>query len=260
MEDYTDLTKQIEGNSLALSAVAEILSKMDAKLSRDEESVLAKEEADNKAADRESLVADITKSVLESIQAHMNVEKAEMDDDEDAGDEIANPEPGMEAVQEPVLAKEHTDEHMHDEEEKEEEDDDMEKGMGKKYSMKSDEDGEDIEKSLREKIADLEKALEDTDGRIEKAVARESEARLRKMGFREETGLKAPVSRSLTPAGTQASLGVEEAPYISKGAEPTNTEDVISQLSQLSFKQLRDMQEQLESGNTEGIPQELLNN
>lgn len=256
MEDYTDLTKQIEGNSLALNAVAEILSKMDAKLSRDEEVAIAKEEAAEKATERESLVADITKSVLESIKAEIS-KADEEDDDADKGEEIANPEPGMEAVQEPVLAKEHTDEHM--EEEEEEEDEDMEKG--KKYSMKSeDADGEDIEKSLREKIAELEKALEDTDGRIEKAVKAESEARLRRMGFKEENGLKAPVSRSLTPAGTQVSLGAEEAPYISKGAEATNPEDVIDQLSQLSFKQLRDMQEQLESGNTDGIPQELLNN
>ena len=43
-EDNFDIQKQLEGNSLALNAIAEVLNKMDAKLSREEEIVLAKEE------------------------------------------------------------------------------------------------------------------------------------------------------------------------------------------------------------------------
>lgn len=247
-EDNFDIQKQLEGNSLALNAIAEVLSKMDAKLGREEEVVLAKEQEIQKAAERESLVADVSKSVFQMIKEAMDGDYAANDD----GEEIDAPKPGTEEVQKPI-EKEHTDEHM-DMDDEEDEDDDMEKGM--KYRKA--ENGEDIEKSvLREQIANLEKQLQDTDGRIEKAVKAESEARLRKMGFKEETGLRAPVSRKLTPMGTQ-SLGVDEAPYISKSNAPVNSEDVVDQLASLSFKQLRDMQEKIEAGDTTGIPRELL--
>lgn len=249
-EDNFDIQKQLEGNSLALNAIAEVLSKMDAKLGREEEVVLAKEQEIQKAAERESLVADVSKSVFQMIKEAMDGDYAANDD----GEEVDAPKPGTEEVQKPI-EKEHTDEHMDmDMDDEEDEDDDMEKGM--KYRKA--ENGEDIEKSvLREQIANLEKQLQDTDGRIEKAVKAESEARLRKMGFKEETGLKAPVSRKITPMGTQ-SLGVDEAPYISKSNAPVNSEDVVDQLANLSFKQLRDMQEKIEAGDTNGIPRELL--
>ena len=245
-EDNFDIQKQLEGNSLALNAIAEVLNKMDAKLSREEEVVLAKEEEIQKAAERESLVADVSKSVFQMSKEAMDGDYTANDD----GEEVDAPKPGTEEVQKPI-EKEHTDEHMDlDLDEEEDEDDDMEKGM--KYK-----NGEDIEKSLRQQIANLEKQLEDTDSRIEKAVKAESEARLRKMGFKEETGLKAPVSRKITTMGTQ-SLGVDEAPYISKSNAPVNSEDVVEQLASLSFKQLRDMQEKIEAGDTNGIPRELL--
>ena len=248
-EDNFDIQKQLEGNSLALNAIAEVLNKMDAKLSREEEVVLAKEEEIQKAAERESLVADVSKSVFQMIKEAMDGDYTANDD----GEEVDAPKPGTEEVQKPI-EKEHTDEHMDMDLDEEDEDDDMEKGM--KYRKA--EDGEDIEKSvLREQIANLEKQLEDTDSRIEKAVKAESEARLRKMGFKEETGLKAPVSRKITTMGTQ-SLGVDEAPYISKSNAPVNSEDVVEQLASLSFKQLRDMQEKIEAGDTNGIPRELL--
>ncbi len=35
-------------------------------------------------------------------------------------------------------------------------------------------------------------------------------------------------------------------------------DEVVDQLMQLSYKQLRDLQNSVESGNTEGIPRELL--
>ena len=55
--------KQLEGNSLALSAVAEVLSKMDGRLSRDEEVSLAKAEQEEAAADRSSLIKEIASEV-----------------------------------------------------------------------------------------------------------------------------------------------------------------------------------------------------
>ena len=215
---------------------------MDAKLRREEEVDLAKEEEIQKAAERESVVADVSKSVFQMIKEAMDGDYTANDD----GEEVDAPKPGTEEVQKPI-EKEHTDEHMDMDLDEEDEEDDMEKGM--KYK-----NGDDIEKSLRQQIANLEKQLEDTDSRIEKAVKAESEARLRKMGFKEETGLKAPVSRKITTMGTQ-SLGVDEAPYIKKSATEG---DVVDHLAQLSFSELRNMQSAIEQGNTDGVPKELL--
>jgi hypothetical protein len=68
------------------------------------------------------------------------------------------------------------------------------------------------------------------------------------MGFREETGLQAP---RIIPDET---LGTESETFISKAQEQ---EDVVDQLSKLSFKELRVLQERVESGQTEGLPTEL---
>ena len=106
-EDNFDIQKQLEGNSLALNAIAEVLSKMDAKLGREEEVVLAKEQEIQKAAERESLVADVSKSVFQMIKEAMDGDYAANDD----GEEIDAPKPGTEEVQKPI-EKEHTDEHM----------------------------------------------------------------------------------------------------------------------------------------------------
>ena len=68
------------------------------------------------------------------------------------------------------------------------------------------------------------------------------------MGFREETGLAAP---KIIPDET---LGTEGQSFISKAEQQ---EDVVDQLSKLSFKELRTLQERVESGQTEGLPTEL---
>mgnify|MGYP003633853922 FL=1 len=248
-EDNFDISKQLEGNSLALGAIADVLSKMDAKLSREEGVQIAKDAEFQKAAERDSLVADISKNILGMLKAEMGLTKGEADAD-DGAEKIKLPAPGTEEVQKPIEKAEEEDDEdimevMDEMEEKMDEDDDEE--YGKK----------DVEKSLRKQIAALEKQLDSSDSRIEKAVKAESESRLRKMGFREETGLRAPQSRSLTAMGTQ-SFGVDEAPYISKASKQASTEDVVDQLASLSFRQLRDMQEKIESGDTEGIPKELL--
>ena len=74
-EMYDRIEKQLEGNSLALAAVAEILQKMDYRMSEEEEYLLAKEEEEEAEADRESLILDIAHevaAVLAIIAIHNN--------------------------------------------------------------------------------------------------------------------------------------------------------------------------------------------
>ena len=68
------------------------------------------------------------------------------------------------------------------------------------------------------------------------------------MGFREENGLQKP-QRIETP------LGVDGSTPLVKG---NSNVDTVDQLMGLSYKQLRDLQHQIETGNTDGVPQELL--
>ena len=68
------------------------------------------------------------------------------------------------------------------------------------------------------------------------------------MGFKEENGLAAP---KIIPDET---LGTEGESFIAKAEQ---SEDVVEQLSKLSFRELRTLQERVESGQTEGLPTEL---
>ena len=63
------IEKQLEGNSLALSAVAEILQKMDARMSEQDEVALAKQEEEAAAADRQALIKEIASEVATIIKA-----------------------------------------------------------------------------------------------------------------------------------------------------------------------------------------------
>ena len=93
----------------------------------------------------------------------------------------------------------------------------------------------------------MKKQLAETEANIQKSVQAESEARLRKMGFREETGLQAPKVVN--------SFGIDDTTPIQKAAA---TADTAGQLAELSYSELRRMQHQIEQGNTDGVPRELL--
>ena len=107
------------------------------------------------------------------------------------------------------------------------------------------EDEDDAVKSMRKQIAKMKKQLDDQENGMQKAVATESEDRLRKMGFREETGLKAPQLLN--------GLGVDNTPIVKAAAG-----DTADQLADLSYTELRRLQTQIEMGDTDGVPKELL--
>ena len=101
---------------------------------------------------------------------------------------------------------------------------------------------------LTQQLGELKGQLASYEENIQKQVQSESENRLRKMGFREETGLTAPRQIGYD-LGTDGTTPIVKA----------NTEgDTIDQLVNMSYKDLREIQTRIQAGETEGIPRELL--
>jgi len=120
-----------------------------------------------------------------------------------------------------------------------------------KEKMYKGDDEDDEDKDLEEmakELSALKKQIANTESNMQKAVQEESEQRLRKMGFREELGLQAP--QQISP------LGVDGTTPIVKG---NNSGDTVDQLAGMSYKELRNLQANIEMGNTDGVPRELLN-
>ena len=137
----------------------------------------------------------------------------------------------------------------------EKEDEDEEKAMGGKFPKmenamhgddEDEDDDDDSEKAmLKKSIKQLQKQIEALD--ISKAVKEESENRLRKMGFKEENGLQRPqLSTNVFGADTETPI---------KKAQTVG--DVVDQLTNLSYKELRKMQELKRQGIVEGLPDEI---
>ena len=310
-EMYNRIEKQLEGNSLALSAVAEVLQKMDARMSQQEEFAIAKQEEEEATADRQALIKEIASEVATIIKSDAGMDvsgdprpakstgktAANADDSETAVSPTDNIEDQQATIQ-AMQKGEHEDEEV----EKDEMEDDMEKQMYSKADimgkiqdalagLKKDENGEtgeiekigplaaglggallgskfldddveddtgaeekkdedmevEEEKSMQKQIQALQKQVSEYELNMKKSIQVESEDRLRKMGFKEENGLQAPQRID--------SLGVDGTDVIQKGNVDVDT---VDQLAGLSYKELRDMQTNIEAGKTDGIPRELL--
>ena len=73
-ELMTKVEKQMEGTNLALSAVAEVLQKMDARFSSDEEAEIRKEEEQAIQSEMMSLVKDIASEVVAFLKADQGMD------------------------------------------------------------------------------------------------------------------------------------------------------------------------------------------
>ena len=282
MADISDrIEKQMEGTNLALAAVAEVLQKMDSRLLKEEEE---DEEEISKAA-AEQAQASLVKSVASEVVSMLKASEgdsyagADVSGDErpasptggtpqtaDDSESDAGIDAKIEEQQNTIQAADMGDD---DEDEiekaygrgyaaamKKGHDDDDKDGMEKAHDDESadepvaekgmDDDDDDMEK-MQKQIESLKKQIAGSEANIAKAVQNESEARLRKMGFREETGLQAPKVVN--------GLGVDGSTPIQKS---TSVEDTPAQLAELSYSELRRMQHQIESGDTDGVPRELL--
>ena len=268
------IEKHMEGTSLGLAALAEVLQKMDGRMEADDAYAIEKAEQEQAAIEHANLVKNIAKSVLiELSDQGMDVDGTAIETvgkpdptksatatpnyvgDSDDSSETIEPRSSIEDQQASIMAEDNGEDEddddkkmenaMHPMKEKamhEEEKDEKEKAYMKKADDE-DEDEDEEKAMLKKSIAQLQKQIEALD--ISKAVKEESETRLRKMGFKEENGLQKP---QLTN-----SFGAEENPI--KKSQTVN--DVVDQLTNLSYKELRKMQELKRQGIVDGLPDEI---
>ena len=277
----TRLEKQMEGNGLALSAVAEVLQKMDYRLAKadDEETTeaeLREEEENEKEAMQyaEMEKAELIKSIAyevtdlmkagqyggergmvvdgEHVRSATKAGTAKSADDSEAAVTIdsktENVQGIIQAMQKELnFLKEEAGGSAKEPVEEDEDaarDDEEEKEWPFEESMQN----------MQKQIVSLKKqfAVAGQDTSLQSMIKKESEDRLRKMGFREETSLQGP---QLIKYDDPTRLGVDGTTPIKKASSSENT---VDELSTLSYKQLRDMQAQIELGDTDGLPRELV--
>ena len=285
----------MQGTNLALSAVAEVLAKMDERLTKEEEDDRMEEEEKALEAEKSELVKAVASEVVTMLKAEGGENPLGMDVDGakerkaktitqpqyDDAQNAANPTTKIEDQQATIQAadmdddddekkamtKDHVPGHDSDDDEKEKamkmggagmkmkaDDDDDDNGSDEKPVDKADDDDEDDDgmKAMRKELDALRKTVAAYEANMEKAVEEQSEARLRKMGFREENGLQRPTLLNKDALGTDGTTPIVKANATSG--------DVVEDLSGLSYKQLRDLQHKIDQGDTAGVPRELLGN
>ena len=283
MADITErIEKQMEGTNLALAAVAEILQKMDGRLEKEEYEADYAYEAEIADAARMDLVKSIAEEVIAVIKADQGMDVSGDDrkakstggtpQNADDSESAANPTTKIEEQQKTIQAmlKNHIEGHDEDDEDMEkahlDDDEEMEEKGGMAYKAEDDEDAEDEAadmpkkgygndededdddemKSMAKQLNSMRKQLEATEANMQKAIATEAENRLRKMGFKEENGLQAPKITS--------GFGLDDSTPLVK----SDSMDTVDQLASMSYTELRNLQHQIETGNTDGVPRELL--
>jgi hypothetical protein len=245
------IQKQLEGNTLGLSAVADVLQKMEARLEKAEE---FEYEEDLQLAEEEqynALIKGVAEEVIAMIKSDNEV-GVDVGETRVGGTKLADPnaDDSSKTIGENSSTKDSANVIV------------SKAGMGMKKNDdddddrrdrrdRSDEDEDDQDEivAMKKQLEELQKQVSGYQEGIQKSTDSQVAERLERMGFREENGLAAP---KILPDNT---LGVEGDSFISKANEP---EDVVEQLSKLSFKELRVLQERVQSGDTEGIPTELL--
>ena len=276
-ENMERIEKALEGNGLALSAVAEVLQKMDARLAKADEDEEEKRQEEEDAVEKAALVKELATEVANILKADQGMDvdgkerKAQStggsagkaDDSESAANISSKIEEQQNTIQAMKKADDGDDkendeyvdekkaEDAPDDDKDVPEDDDATKAMKYKADDKDDDKDDDEAmdemKSMQKELDSLRKQLAAVEGGLEKAIQTESEDRLRKMGFREETGLVAP---------QLSALGTDGTTPIVKSA---TSGDTVDQLANLSYGELRNLQMRIQNGDTTGVPKELLN-
>ena len=291
-EEFNNLENHMQGTNLALSAVAEVLAKMDERLTKEEEDDRMEEEEKALEAEKSELVKAVASEVVSMIKAEggenplgldvdgakerkaKTITQPQYDDAQNAANPTTNIEDQQATIQaadmddddddKKAMTKDHVPGHDSDDDEKEKamkmkfkaEDDDDDNGADEKPVDKADDDDDkddDGMKAMRKELDALRKTVAAYEANMEKSIEEQSEARLRKMGFREENGLQRPALLN-----QESALGTDGTTPIVKANASSG--DVVEDLSGLSYKQLRDLQHKIDSGDTTGVPRELLGN
>ena len=280
------LEKQIEGSNLALAAVAEVLHKMDSRLSKAEEEELELSQEQDDEFEKQEIIKAVAGEVFGLIKADAGTPTkaqwgnstevsaksmtgtGQADDKENAVTINSKTEDANRTIQamqlQLQLLKESLEEEGYDvekegygmakqppgedseypEDEDDEEDDDEEE-----EEEEMDEEASADIQNMAKQIANLQKSVSKKKGGVQKMIANETEKRLRKMGFSEENGLNRPQLIKYDDLGTDGSQTIKKA---------QDGEEVVDQMMSLSYGDLRRLQEQINSGETDGVPRELL--
>ena len=269
------IEKQMEGTGLAMAAVAEVLQKMDGRLAKAEndedeerEEEEQREEFEHAAMEKAMIIKAVSDEVVDLFKAGQyggergmpvgptpdnkasatgpNKTGGASADDSETGVTIdsktENVQHTIQAMQLQLasMSKDISDmeeEEAPDDDDDEESEDNIQAGYYGKLE------------NMQKQIMELSKA-QSSNNSMENMIQKETESRLRKMGFREETSLQRPTRINYD------AFGVDNIMPITKSGD--SEEDTVNQLTNLSYKQLRDMQFSIENGNTDGVPQELL--
>jgi hypothetical protein len=259
-ELYGRLEKYMEGTSLGLAALSEVLTKMDARLTKAEEEQVTVDLAKAEEEERTSLIKDVASAVAELLKATDDLDGDKTRTAKKSGALNADGDDSSTAVTPPSAAPDQQatiqaeddkdkDEDIEDAEYpmKEREDDeevparaseeDVEDG-GEREDKDELEDVEDaMVQRMKKQIDDLQKQITEYEGSLSKAVSKETDTRLRKMGFKEERRLVAPTQLT--------SFGQDEVKIVK--ASPTG-DDITEQLADLSYSELRKLQHKVEKG------------
>ena len=289
MSDANELIeRQMEGTNLALAAVAEVLQKMDDRLNKAEEQEFYIDQAQQEEYELENAyveksqlvkaiageVIDVIKSAGESKQG-MEVDgsgsrKAKAstgssgtvtgggNDDAKAASinsDTKSVGQAIEAMQKQLqlikagygMAK------INEEDEDYEDETDDENGSEEEPEEENGDEDDEQNFFAENAIQNLQKQMNNFQKNMGQQITNESEKRLAKMGFKEETSLQSPtLIRYDDDYGNP--LGIDGTTPVTK----SDSVDVVDQLSDMSYKQLRDLQFKIESGDTDGVPRELL--
>jgi hypothetical protein len=250
------IQKQLEGNTLGLSAVADVLQKMESRLEQAEdyeyEEDLQLAEEEQYGAIIQGVAAEVIAMIKADNEVGIDVEEKRVggtklsDASADDGSKTVDNAKGTPTsdAQDVIVSKAGTGKLM-----KEGNDDEDDDEARRRRRREEEEGNPDEIVQMKKQLEDLQKQIAGYQDNIQKSADGQVVERLQRMGFREENGLQAP---KIIPDET---LGTEGQTFISKAEQ---TEDVVEQLSKLSFRELRVLQERVQSGDTEGIPTELL--
>ena len=256
-ELYGRLEKYMEGTSVGLAALSEVLTKMDARMTYAEQEQESFELAKAEEEERTALIKDVASAVAEILgKATDDLDGNKERKAKNSGPLNADGDDGSDTVTTPTAAAdqqatiqaedEDEDEEDEDEEKARVDDDDDDEEEKAEYPMKEDDDDEyededDVENAMvgrmRKQIESLSKQIEQYEGSLSKAVTQETEERLRKMGFKEERRLVAPTATS--------SFGQDEVKIVKSSADG---DDITEQLAELSYSELRKLQHQVANG------------
>jgi len=247
------IEKHMEGTNLGLAALAEVLAKMDARLSEDEEADYEEQLQLEEDTARTELVKEIAGEVFEVLKAEgagigtgdsKTTNKAEKGNlkggaDSDDGSKTISPDTSTATAGRPTESP--TGSSL-----------DHDSPGGSQLnttSQKEDDDEDDLTEEEKQRLAlqRMSKELDDLKSSINDQVTDGVAARLNKSGFKEANTLKAPAL---------IDLGAGEQP-LQKGSITTQ-EDLLDVLVKMDDKEVRRLEGKVMAGDYDGVPTEIL--